>query len=411
MNIAQSFLAMDACFAANITPHFIGLHGIGKSAIVYQYAALRGYRVEEIRVGLMADAGDLVGIQEFVKNLTNGEPVSTRHVLPEWFMNAVVKVQGAAESQKPVIIFIDELNRGHKDLLQAIFELVYDRSLKGVKMRKGCQVVAASNPPTGDYTVLDFNDSAFQDRFCHIKLEPTVQEWIAYQKLATPESAIADFITEFPAMLENKSLESFDLKFVKPSRRSMSRIALLERTKPDSSIELELFMGIIGLEPSLAYMKFRETNYKSIKAVDVLNAYSTVKKDIISSIAKGRTDVLGTLNEELDQLLKTMDKLTNEQADNLAELITDLPPEHAFAFAIIAKNNQQCTLNIENFDTAKMCTVADYPQLVNPEKLGLFAHEKFVKFVETVQKKRDAIKAATPVNTPVATDSGSSIPF
>lgn len=402
MNIKQAFLAMDACFAADITPHFIGLHGIGKSAMVYQYAESRGYRVEEIRVGLMADAGDLVGIQEFVKDLKTGQAISTKHILPTWFMEAVVKVEEASQSQVPVIIFIDELNRGHKDLLQAIFELVYDRSLKGVKMRKGCQVVAASNPPTGDYQVLDFNDSAFQDRFCHIKLEPSVEEWITYAKETVPESAISDFIQEYPGMLEDKSLESFDLKFVKPSRRSNIRIALLERAKPSSEIELELFMGIIGLEPSLAYMKFRESNYKSIKAEQVLNDYKSVKKDIKSAIAKGRKDLLGTLTDELDQLFKTMDKLTMAQADNLADLTADLPAEHGFATALVIKNNQQCTMNIENFDKNKMCSAKDFPQLKNPETLGMFAHKKFVDTINVIKTQRDAIKSEPSQAAPTA---------
>lgn len=403
MNIAQAFLAMDACFAADITPHFIGLHGIGKSAMVYQYAESRGYRVEEIRVGLMADAGDLVGIQEFVKDLKSGEAVSTKHILPSWFMEAVVKVEKSAKAQTPVIIFIDELNRGHKDLLQAIFELVYDRSLKGTKMRKGCQVVAASNPPTGNYQVLDFNDSAFQDRFCHIKLEPSVEEWLKYARETQPQSAIADFIAENPLLLEDKNLEAFDLSFVKPSRRSNIRIALLEKTKPNPEIELELYMGIIGLTPALAYMKFRETNYKSIKADVALNDYAAVKKDVLSAIAKDRKDSLGTLVEEIGALLATMDKLTMNQADNLAELTEDLPAESQFALALVVKSNQQCTMNIENFDTAKMCSVTDYPNLQNPEKLGMFAHKSFVKTISYVRKQRDIIKASEAPATATAT--------
>lgn len=409
MNIQQSFLAMDACFKADITPHFIGLHGIGKSAMIYQYAALRGYDVVEIRVGLMADAGDLVGIQEFIKCQKSGEALSTRHVLPDWFMKAVSDIQAAAQTQRPVIIFVDELNRGHKDLLQAIFELVYDRSLKGVKMRKGCQVVAASNPPTGDYNVLDFNDAAFQDRFVHIALKPTHEEFLQYGRtIGKIDSSVTDFISDYPKMLENDALEAFDLKFVKPSRRSWDRVSKLIKAGAAKEIELELIMGIVGLEPALAFQKHRETNFKSLKADIVLNDYASVRKDVLAAITKSKTDLLGTLNEELDALLKTMDKLTMNQADNLAELIDDLPAEHAFALGIITKNNQQCTLKIENFDTAKMCTVAEYPDLVNPENLGMFAHKKFVTVINSVKAKRDAIKAASA---PLAPEASTEIPF
>lgn len=392
MNIQQAFLAMDACFAADLTPHFIGLHGIGKSAMVYQYAELRGYDVVEIRVGLMADAGDLVGIQEFVKDLKSGQPLSTRHVLPDWFMRAVSDIQDAAQSLKPVIIFIDELNRGHKDLLQAIFELVYDRSLKGVKMRKGCQVVAASNPPTDDYAVLDFNDSAFQDRFVHIKLEPSHEEFIQYGRtIGNVETSVLDFLQEYPAMLENKSLQSFDLKFVKPSRRSWDRVSKLLKAGANKEIELELIMGVVGLEPALAFQQFRDTYFKAIKADLVLNDYKKVKKEIQAAIAKGRQDMIGTLNEELDQLLKGMDKLTMKQANNLADLVTDLPGEHAFSLALIIRQNQQCVMKIEDVDVKKMRK--------GYEHIGMFGHDKFATRIEEVKKKRDEIKAQAATST------------
>jgi len=387
MNIKQSFLAMDACFAAGLTPHFIGLHGIGKSAVMYQYASANGYEVVEIRVGLMADAGDLVGIQEFLKCKNTGEALSTRHVLPDWFMKAVVQISEAGANQKPVIIFIDELNRGHKDLLQAIFELVYDRSLKGVKMRKGCQVVAASNPPTEDYSVLDFDDSAFQDRFVHIKFEPTKEEWLTYIKEAAPTSTVGDFIAEYPQMLENAGLKSFSLDFVKPSRRSWDRITKLEAVKCDPSIELELFMGIVGLEPALAYTKFRETNFKAIRGEQVLNEYKTVRKEVKAAIKKNRTDLLGTVNQELDELFKTMTSLTNAQAENLSEFVNDLPAEHAYALAIIVKNNTQCTLNIVDVDVKKLTEGA--------EKMGMFGYTKFVNRVLAVQTKREEAKKQT----------------
>ncbi len=389
MNIKQAFLAMDACFAASLTPHFIGLHGIGKSAMVYQYGELRGYDVVEIRVGLMADAGDLVGIQEFIKCKKSGEALSTRHILPDWFMKAVGDVESAAKNSKPVIIFIDELNRGHKDLLQAIFELVYDKSLKGVKMRKDCQVVAASNPPTDDYAVLDFNDSAFQDRFVHVKLEPSQQEFIEYARtIGKIDNSVIDFIQDYPAMLENKDLKGFDLDFVKPSRRSWDRVSKLLKAGVAKEIELELIMGIVGMQPALAFTKHRETNFKIIKADEVLNNYRKVKKDVIAAASKSRADLLGTLNEELEQLFKTMDKLTMKQADNLAELSEDLPIEHAFALAINARNNPQCTLKIEDMDDKKMMTAE-----ANYKTLGLFAHKRFVDRVMFTKAKREEAKA------------------
>ncbi len=398
MNIKQTYLALDACFAANLTPHLIGLHGIGKSAIIYQYAATRGAEVIEVRVGQMADAGDLVGLQEFVKCELTGKPHSTRHILPDWIM----KLVDAIKLGKKFILFFDELNRGHKDLLQAIFEIVYDMSLKGVKFAKDfVNVVAASNPPTDDYAVLDFSDSAFSDRFVHIKIEPSVQEWLDYGRAGNIENSVTDFISEYVPMLENSSLQSFDLKFVKPSRRSWDRVSKILRVKADKEIELELIMGIVGLEPAMAFQKFRDTYFKSLKADEVLNSYKKVKKDIISAVEKGRTDMLGTLNEELGQMFKGMTGLTAAQADNLADLVHDLPIEHAYALAIIIKENPNCTMSVTGLTKAKLVEGTD-------GKLGMFQHKKFVDRVLSAQIKREEMKKENNIE---AKASPTSVPF
>lgn len=384
MNFRQAKLAMKVLREAKITPHFIGRHGIGKSAGVYQFATEENMEVAEIRVGLMADAGDLVGIQEFLKCLKTGNAYATKHILPDWFMKAVSDVENAAATDKGVIIFIDELNRGHKDLLQAIFELVYDRSLKGVKMRDNCFIVAASNPPTDDYAVLDFADSAFQDRFCHIKLEPSHEEFLQFGKtMGKMELSVIDFLADYPQMLEMEG-KPFNLDFVTPSRRSwdrLSKVLQVVDSNPDyKEVELELMFGIVGEKAALAYRTFRDTYIKSIKAQDVLDSYSTnpiVRDSVTKAIEKGRTDMLGTLNEELAALIEKMDGLTSAQADNLADLVHDLPIEHAYAL----------TLKLTSGGTNRAIMHID------GKTPGLYAHEKFVNRINYIKEQRMAVKA------------------
>jgi hypothetical protein len=383
MNIQQAKTSLKYIFAAGYTPHFIGKHGVGKSASIYQFAAENGYEVCEIRVGQMADAGDLIGLQEFIKSASTGEAFSTKHILPDWFMKAT-------KPGAKVIIFIDELNRGHKDLLQAIFELVYDRKLKGISISENCYVVAASNPATDDYAVLDFNDAAFQDRFVHIKFEPSNEEFVQYIRDNKLSFNVADFIQEYPAMLEDQKLQSFNLDFVKPSRRSWERIARLEALNIPSELELEIFMGVVGLTPANSYRDFRAVNFKSLKADIVLNDYSKAKKEVLATIKKGRTDMLGTLNEELSALIKTLDGLTAVQADNLADLVHDLPAEHAWTLGMVIKENSPITTKIKDMNMKKMMKVA------NVENLGMFAHKKFVDRISIVHELRNEAAGTTP---------------
>jgi hypothetical protein len=319
MKIDQVKQSIGAIFAIGRTPHLIGHHGLGKSSVVYQWAEENGYKVSERRLGQMADAGDLIGLQEFIRDAKNNA-THTKHVLPDWFPR-----------EENTIVFLDEVNRSHKDLLQAVFELVYDKSLAGVKLPKNCHVVAASNPATDDYSVLDFSDSAFQDRFVHIMFTPTKEEWLSYGRAKGFASSVVDFIAEFPQYLENSDLQAFDLSFVKPSRRSWEAIAKLETQPMDESLRLEVTMGIIGMEAAQTYRTFKQTYAKTIKVEDILADYSKVRSDLLKIVKADRNDLLGIMTAEMKDTLEKRKSLKKSEGLNILELAKDLPAEHVFS--------------------------------------------------------------------------------
>lgn len=340
MNHTQLPLALEVLFEAGITPHLIGEAGVGKSMGIYQYAERIGAEVIEVRLALMADAGDMAGLQEFVREGT-GNAHSTKHILPEWFMKLTGQVEEYARTGKKFILFLDEMSRGHKDLLQCAFELIYDYALKGVKMSKDVVVgiVAASNPPTDDYAgSMEFADDAFQDRLCHLKIEPTIDEWLSFSRRTGVDNSILDFIGEYPQMLD-KEHKPWSLDFVYPSRRSWNRLhkvlSIIEQKGPEyKEVELELMFGIVGEKAALAYRSFRDTYIRSIKAKDVLDNYTInpmVRQSVLDAIAKNRPDMLAQMNEEIIALLGKMKGLTQLEADNIAAVVTDLPIESAYA--------------------------------------------------------------------------------
>lgn len=388
MNHKQLPLALEVLAEAEITAHIIGEAGIGKSFGVYQHAERIGGRVIEVRVGLMADAGDLSGIQEFIKCLKTGKNLASEHVLPSWFMALVENVEDAAHNAQPIILFFDELTRGHKDILQACFEIVYDRSLKGKKMRKNVMIVAASNPTTDDYAgSMEFSDDAFSDRFCHIKLEPTVEEFMQYGKTRGKiDNVILDFIGEYPQMLD-KEHKPWSLDFVNPSRRSWDRLnkvlTILDKKGPEyKEIELELMFGIIGEKAALAFRSFRDSYIKSIKAADVLESYTTnpmVKNSVLGAIDKNRPDMLATMNDELVALLGKLSGLTQLQADNIAAVVTDLPVE--LAYALVQKLTTACG------------DVSNAIRTIDGKSPGLWGHKVLVDRIEYIKAERMKIKA------------------
>ena len=120
-------------FEANIATLVIGHHGVGKSQAVAQYAKEQKIGFMDLRLGTQ-DVGDLLGLAEFVTELqpytfTNPETgkeetgtrevkVATKFMRPDWF---------PTDPDSKGIIFMDEINRARRDVLQAVFQLVLDK--------------------------------------------------------------------------------------------------------------------------------------------------------------------------------------------------------------------------------------------------------------------------------------------
>lgn len=83
-----------------------GRHGIGKSEILTAYFAEKNMKVVALFLGQMSDPGDLIGLPD-----KSGEITVFR--LPYWF-----PIDG-----KPIVLFLDELNRARPEVLQTNFFL------------------------------------------------------------------------------------------------------------------------------------------------------------------------------------------------------------------------------------------------------------------------------------------------
>ena len=94
----------------------VGRHGIGKSEILTEYYSAKGMKVVALFLGQMADPGDLIGIPS--KNVETGK---TEFMPPYWF-----PLDG-----RPIVLFLDELNRARPEILQTIMDLALSRKLAG----------------------------------------------------------------------------------------------------------------------------------------------------------------------------------------------------------------------------------------------------------------------------------------
>lgn len=249
-----------------ITPLVSGKHGIGKSAMIksiaedlggmcitieggtlkegeitglpYQYRDDSGatkfrflpyYAVERIQNeekrifeaagGKIADASTLIGDENrYARNdLTVEERIAgiqTRKI-------------------KPVIIFIDEINRTENSVYKELMNILLTRSVNGYQFPWWVFFVGAMNPSTQNsvYATNEM-DPAQLDRFLKIKVGDTADEWLKFGKATGISPQILSFIKDNPKCLSSNSRELEDEEKPTPSPRGWDMVDTLIKSEP-----------------------------------------------------------------------------------------------------------------------------------------------------------------------------------
>ena len=211
----------------------VGNHGIGKSEILTEYFSGKGMKVVPLFLGQMSDPGDLIGIPN--RNETTGK---TEFMPPYWF-----PLDG-----KPVVLFLDELNRARPEVLQTIMDLALNRTLAGRKLPDGSRIISAVN--AGDQYQLTDLDPALVSRFNVVTFRPTVQEWLLWAEKVGVDARVRDFIRENPMWLDKNpdAKEGADTGLDKtPDRRGWKRVSDILKTAGDiSPIVTKAIAAIVG---------------------------------------------------------------------------------------------------------------------------------------------------------------------
>ena len=249
-----------------LTPLVSGKHGIGKSAMIksiaedlggvcitieggtlkegeitglpYQYKDDNGatkfrflpyYAVERIQNeekrifeslgGVISDSSALVGDENrYAKNdLTIEERIDA------------IKTNKI----KPVIIFIDEINRTENSVYKELMNILLTRSVNGYQFPWWVLFVGAMNPSTQNsvYATNEM-DPAQLDRFLKIKVGDNSSEWLKFGKATGISPQILSFIKDNPKCLSSTAKELDDEEKPTPSPRGWDMVATLMKSEP-----------------------------------------------------------------------------------------------------------------------------------------------------------------------------------
>ncbi len=262
-----------------------GKHGIGKSQILEKFFTARGERVVILFLGQMSDPGDLIGLPRL-----DEKTGKTLFMPPYWFPT----------DDKPVVLFLDELNRARPEVLQTIMDLTLNRTLAGRKLPEGSRVISAVNDGE-EYQLTDL-DPALVSRFNIYEFKPAAQEWLLWAAKAGLDSRVIDFISENPDMLDGGAFTREDQGLEKsPDRRGWERVSTVLKTNEVTPLLKTVIAGIVGMPAASKF--FATINQKKLpSARDILLGDFAKQK---AAIKKCNTPELATMNESIFRFIET----------------------------------------------------------------------------------------------------------
>ena len=204
-NEAKQLIKVFRNANVRLAPLLYGHTGIGKTELVKELC-------EELEIDCLVlhvaqlEPSDFIGLYKI------NADYRTDTCPPSWLPYKTVASKERAENMETLnkmvsgqinpnggILFLDEVNRGHEDIKQAMYELVNDLKIHTYKLPPKYSIVAAANPTQG-YETYEF-DPALINRFAWVEFIPEKKESIAYLNNKYKGSPVAAWISGDPDKL------------------------------------------------------------------------------------------------------------------------------------------------------------------------------------------------------------------
>ena len=318
-------MAVDFATFLSVVPHILdaklpvllrGRHGVGKSEVVYQTAAVRGLPVVERRASQMTE-GDLLGLPDTADTDIDGRKATTWNA-PDWLVTACTQ---------PVVLFLDEVDRATMEVRQGLFELTDSRKINGWHLHADTLIIAAVNGGEhgAQYQVGEM-DPAELDRYTVFDVEPSHEDWLDWAK-DNVDSVLWDFINQNRQHLEHAG--DFEPNKVYPSRRSWDR--LNQTVTPmgcfseggDLDMLFNLTTAFCGFEAAVAVRDFVASYDRQVTVEDILD------NGEIDKTTDWTINEHSALVEKMEAAETFKPELTDDQIVNLARYFVTLPSEVA----------------------------------------------------------------------------------
>jgi len=242
-----------------------GERGAGKTQLIRTYCAKKKIDFRGFHPAHSTTGADLVGLQYLDKSIDR-----TVHARPLFLPSEKDPVSW----HKRGLIFIDEINRAPKAVLQGLLEPIGEGTIEqsGWKLPPDWGFICAANPPQEGYEV-EILDESLMDRLLHLPLGFDAIRWSVWAESTDIPREMIDFNAKFPHMVSDSSLELPETVQVKTTPRSMEYLARLYEPGMNVHLLQIIAEGLIGKEPAAAFIEHVNSNDKPVSGEEVVTGH------------------------------------------------------------------------------------------------------------------------------------------
>jgi len=287
---------------ANLVPCLMGHTGIGKTELVEQYASERKMDCIVIHVAQL-EPSDFIGLYKIdedgrtsncppnwlpYKNPSKAQKKEDNKVALEKIVKGEINANGG-------ILFLDEINRGHEDIRQSLYQLINKREIGTYALPKNYSIIAAANP-SNSYETYEF-DKALVNRFAWCKFQPDTSESFEYLTKKHGSNPILDWLKTDKDLLDLGD-DDFEIDDMLLSPRMTENAILLynEITQENKTIKRKFLEALIQKEKVQAFLSFEE----EMQHINFKEVVQGKKPDKVKQLIRDkRLDVLSTITLHL----------------------------------------------------------------------------------------------------------------
>jgi hypothetical protein len=244
--------AVELSMATGHVPCLLGDTGVGKTDMGSIIAKRNNRELIKVELSLQ-NTEDLIGYPY------KSDDGKMHWAAPFWFPHE-------SEEDK-YIIFVDELNRTNKDVLNAIMPMMLAKQLHEHKLPKGTWIMTAMNPDSEEFDlVYSFDDAAFIARFIFIEVMAEFSSWEKWLRNKNKyDDKVISFLKKHPELFIDEVRNVMNIN-IKPKPRVWTQlIDILHYCKNNHIQPLDaldiIIRGMVGQKAAVQFASVLDTYF------------------------------------------------------------------------------------------------------------------------------------------------------